>query len=106
MKKRLRQERMLTPSQIVKTLERNNAQLKGLGVQKLGLFGSYIKNKHRGSSDIDFIVKLRKPTLDSYMELKFFLEKTFKKKADVVIEGNIKPALSYIKKEAKYVKGL
>lgn len=100
------QKRLLSPDKIVKTLEKNHAQLRGFGVKKIGLFGSYLKKPNKRSSDLDFIVQLKKPTFDNYMDLKFFLEKTFHKKADVVMDGSIKPALHYIKKEAKYVKGL
>ncbi len=105
-KSKANRKNTLSSSKIVKTLEKNNTLLKSLGVQKLGLFGSYVKNKQGRSSDIDFIVRLKPPTFDNYMGLKFFLEKTFHKKADVVIEDCLKPALRYVRKEAKYVKGL
>ena len=95
----------LSSNKIVKTLEKNSAQLKSFGVKKIGLFGSYLTKASNNSSDIDFIVKLKKPTFDSYMDLKFFLEKTFRKKADVIVEGSLKPALHYVRKEAKYAKG-
>jgi hypothetical protein len=47
-------------------------------------------------------VEFSNPTFDNYIELKFFLEKLFRRKVDLVMEDNLKPALSYVKEEAVY----
>jgi len=36
------------------------------------------------------------------MELKFLLERLFRRKVDLVVEDSLKPALRYVKKEAVY----
>ena len=79
-------------------------EMKNLGVKKIGLFGSYSKDKQKKGSDIDFLVEFNEIDFDNYMELMFLLKKLFKRKIDLVIEKNLIPELNYVKKEAKYVK--
>lgn len=96
--------RKLTGKQILRTLETNKSEIKGFGVNKIGLFGSYLKGRPRRSSDVDILVRFRKPTFDSYMGLKFMLERKLRRKVDLVSEDSLKPALRYVKEEAAYVK--
>ncbi len=97
---------MLTKNQIIKTLEKHKPEIKTYGVKKLGVFGSFGKAKQNEKSDIDFLVEFDEPTFDKYMDLKFFLERLFKRKVDLVVEETLKPALQYVKEEAIYVKGV
>jgi uncharacterized protein len=94
----------LTSGKIISELERHREELAGFGVIRIGIFGSFVTKKQGPKSDIDFIVKFRKTGFDEYMDLKFMLEKTFKRKVDLVTEGSLKPELGYVKKEAKYAK--
>ena len=96
----------LTPQKIIKQIEERKDDIRKFGVKKLGLFGSFAKGSQRKKSDLDFLVIFNSPTFDNYMNLKFFLEKTFHKKIDLVTEGNLKPALQYVKEEAIYAKGI
>jgi uncharacterized protein len=93
-----------TSKSIMRILEDHKKELQQLGVKKIGLFGSFLKAQNKKTSDIDFLVTLHNPTFDAYMELKFFLEKLFKRKVDVVMEKNLKPAMKYVKEEAVYAK--
>ena len=88
-------------NQILKTLQAHKREIKILGVKKIGLFGSAARGSKK-FNDLDFIVTFDKPTFDNYMDLKFFLEKLFNKKVDLVTEKSLKPALQYVKKEALY----
>ena|SRR3989344_2145022 len=90
---------------ILRKLVENKEQIISYGVKKIGLFGSYSKGKQTKNSDLDFLVTFDENTFDNFMDLKFFLEDIFKRKVDLVIEENIKPALKHIKKEAVYAKG-
>lgn len=96
----------LTSIFIQRTLEKNKEQIRSYSVKKIGLFGSYRKGTFTPKSDIDIVVKLKKPTFDNYMDLKFYLENLFGKKIDLITEDSIKPALKHIKEEALYVKGI
>jgi len=89
----------------MKLLESHRQDLKALGVRRIGLFGSFAKGQQDTTSDLDFIVTLEKENFDSYMDIKFLLEKLFKKKVDLVLEQSLKPRLRYVKEEALYAAG-
>jgi len=94
----------LNSKKILKEIEKNKEKIRKFGVKKIGLFGSFAKNKQKPKSDIDVLVTFEKIRFDNYMELLFFLQRVFNKEIDLVIEGDLKPELKYVKKEAQYVK--
>ena len=72
-------------------------------VVKIGLFGSYAKNKETQKSDIDIIVDMPS-NFDLYYDLKEFLEDAFDKKIDLGLEKNIRGLIKdKIAKEIIYV---
>ena len=86
---------ILTADIIMKTINENMEKMRGYGVQRIGLFGSYGKNQQRHGSDIDILVKFNagEKTFDHYMDLKFFLEELFDCDIDLVIFDAIKSDL-------------
>ncbi len=94
----------LNSKEIIKKIEEKSKDIKKYNVKKIGLFGSFVKNKQHKKSDIDIIVNFNKETFDNYMDLLFLLEKMFKRKIDLVIEKDLHPELNYVKNEAKYVR--
>lgn len=92
----------LTPQKIIFKLEQHKDDLQRFGVVKIGLFGSFSRNEGRAKSDLDFLVEFDESTFDKYMDCKFFLEKLFGRKVDLVIEHTLKPALQYVQEEAHY----
>ena len=96
----------MTSKKILKILEMHKPELQKFGVKKIGLFGSHLKNSVRNKGDMDFLVELSNPTFDNYIELKFLLEKIFRKKVDLVIEKNLKPSMQYVKEKALYAKAV
>jgi uncharacterized protein len=94
----------ISSKKIIKKIEEKSRDIKKYDVKKIGLFGSYVKNKQHEKSDIDIIVTFEKETFDNYMDLLFLLEKLFKRKIDLVIEKDLHPELNYVKKEAKYAR--
>lgn len=101
--------KMLTKKDILKKLEENIRQVKRYGVERLGLFGSYVRNEQKGKSDVDILVEFEKgmKTFDNYMELKFFLENLLECKVDLVIYDSLKPRIKpYIMREVEYAKGI
>lgn len=100
---------MLTHETIIKKIEANLRQIKGYGVKRIGLFGSYTRDEQKAESDIDILVEFEKAqkTFDNYMDLKFFLEDLFKRKVDLVIVEAIKPDLKfYIMGSVRYASGV
>ena len=81
------------PEQILKVIEAHRDKIRGFGVRRLGLFGSAARGEATESSDLDFLVELENETFDAYMDLKFFLEKLFNCRVDLVLPDTIKPRL-------------
>ncbi len=99
---------MLTSESIIKTLKMNTNKTKILGVKRIGLFGSHIRNEQTTGSDIDILVEFEsgKKNFDNYMNLKFFLEDLFNYKVDLVLINALKPDLkSDILGSVKYASG-
>ena len=91
---------------ILGVLSRSAEQMRALGVRRLGLFGSVAEDIATEASDLDFVVEFDRPSFDSYMDLKFFLEDTFGCPVDLVLTSVIKPRLrDRILKQARYVQG-
>lgn len=84
-------------------------KIRGYGVRRIGLFGSYSRGEQTETSDVDILVEFEddEKTFDNYMDLKFFLEDLFGLKVDLVMEGTIKPdLLPYILGSVKYAAGI
>jgi uncharacterized protein len=78
---------------LLKVVERHVAELRRMGVRRLGLFGSAGRGESRAGSDLDFLVEFERKSFDGYMDAKEFLEKLFHCKVDLVIAENLKPRL-------------
>ncbi|MFA4843643.1 MAG: nucleotidyltransferase family protein [Candidatus Margulisiibacteriota bacterium] len=97
----------MTTKHIFEKILKNKAQIRGFGVKRLGIFGSYAAGRPTKSSDIDVLVDFSKKSFDNYMDLKFFLELLFKKEIDLVTRAALKPLIKpNILKQVKYVKKL
>jgi hypothetical protein len=98
---------MLTKQKIITIIRDNTDTIKMYGVKRLGLFGSFLKSHENNKSDIDILVEFQrdKKLFDNYMELKFFLERLFHRKVDLVIKEALKPEIGpNIIREVKYAK--
>lgn len=97
----------MTRDEILRKLEENRETIKGFGVRRLGIFGSYARGEQTEASDMDFVVEFDRATFDNYFDLKFFLEDLFGRKVDLVIKDTIKPRIrSSILEETVYAQGL
>jgi len=97
-------KKVLTSKKIIQEIEKNSKDIRKFGVKKIGLFGSFLKENNKKKNDVDIIVSFDNVSFDNYMELKFLLEKLFRKKVDLVIEKNLRPELNYVKKEVSYAR--
>jgi uncharacterized protein len=93
--------------EILTKLAENRQTIRGFGVRRLGIFGSYARGEQTETSDIDFLVEFQRPTFNNYFDLKFFLEALFGCKVDLVFKDTIKPRIrSTILEETVYAEGL
>lgn len=102
--------RMRPPAQtkieIVALLQANQEQLKTLGVKKLGLFGSFVRNEPDNASDIDLLVEFEpgQKTFDNFIQLSFLLEDLLARPVEVVTPESLSPYLSpHILTEVEYI---
>jgi predicted nucleotidyltransferase len=84
------------PGSVLSELGRSRAEVsRRFGVERTGIFGSFIRDEARPDSDIDILVTFKEgeKTFDNYMDLKFFLEDLFGRSVDLVTTEAIKPRL-------------
>ncbi|MCK9274576.1 MAG: nucleotidyltransferase family protein [Syntrophales bacterium] len=92
--------------EIIEIIKHNKKELSSrYGVKKLGLFGSYVKDRQRKRSDIDLLVTFdRDIDLFEFVDLRDYLEKRFHAKIDLVMESALKPKIGkHILAEVEYV---
>ena len=89
---------MLNEEIILKTLNQNLSIVNQFNIEKIGLFGSYLRDEQTNDSDIDILVDFKKgeKSFDNYMELKFYLEDLFGHKVDLVIADALKSDLKKV----------
>jgi len=64
-------------------LEKNYLSSK-FGVEEIGVFGSYARGEETADSDVDILIKFKKPSFDALMGAYLYLEKILNKKIDLV----------------------
>lgn len=92
--------------EVVKIIRNSKSELESrYGVQRLGLFGSYVRDKQRKRSDIDILVAFNRDIdLFDFLDLREFLENRLHVKVDLVMESALKPAIGRrILSEVEYV---
>ncbi len=92
--------------EIIKIIKNSKAEMEShYGVHRLGLFGSYIREKQSKKSDIDILVSFNRDIdLFDFLELREFLESRLSIKVDLVMESALKPAIGKrILSEVEYV---
>jgi predicted nucleotidyltransferase len=80
---------------IFETLKNIKSELKvNYRVKKIGLFGSYVRNKQTATSDIDFLVEFENDAdLFHFIGLSRYLEGIFNTKVDVISKPSLKEEL-------------
>ncbi len=97
---------VLTREQAIDRLRSAEAQIRRLGVRRLALFGSVVRNQATVESDVDVLVEFEpaKKTLDSFMELAFLLDEVLGRPADLVTTESLSPYIGpHILREAEDV---
>ncbi len=91
---------------LLKKIQAENETIKGFGISRLGLFGSYVRNEATKESDVDLLVEFLdgKKNYDNFIHLAFFLEKVLKKKVDLLTLASLSPYIKpHILAEVEYI---
>jgi uncharacterized protein len=94
-----------TKQELLSRLQEQSHQLRSLGVKRLGLFGSFVREQQNADSDIDFLVEFEtdQKTFENFMQLAFFLEDEFQRKVELVTRESLSPYIGpHILKEVEY----
>ena len=73
-------------------------------VQKIAIFGSYVRGEQKERSDIDILVEFKEPVGFLFFHLANYLEEILKVKVDLLTPDGIKPnRRKYIMEDLIYV---
>ncbi len=96
----------LTCQTAIQRLQTIEADILRLGVRRLALFGSVLRNEARGDSDVDVLVEFvpAEKTFDHFMALVDLLEQTLEHPVDLVTTEALSPYIGpHILAEARDV---
>lgn len=84
-----------TKQDIVTVLRQNRERIRGLGVRRLGLFGSFVRGQQGPESDVDLLVEFEpgRKTFDNFMALSFLLEDLLRRRVELVTAESLSPYL-------------
>lgn len=95
----------MTKDEILNELSKNKSYIEeNFEVDKIGLFGSYAKDKQTEDSDIDIYVEFKHKTFDNLAGLWNYLEELYHKRIDLFHKhkNNNKIIISNIQKDVIY----
>lgn len=81
---------------LTRYLKTHEAELRALGVARLGLFGSFVRDEAQPDSDVDLLVEFEpdKKGFAAFMELAFWLEDALARPVELVTPESLSPYLA------------
>ncbi|CAN5783426.1 nucleotidyltransferase family protein [soil metagenome] len=95
-----------TKQDVLDRLSQNQSDISALGVKKMGLFGSFVREGQEPGSDVDLLVAFEpnKKTFDNFMKLSFLLEDLLRREVELVTVESLRSHIGpRILEEAEYV---
>lgn len=97
---------MLSRDYILSSIKAGKSDLRNLGIQEIGLFGSYSRGDASEDSDIDLLIEFapEKESFDNYMAVYDYFESLFKdQKIELITKNSLSPYIGpYILNEVIY----
>jgi uncharacterized protein len=98
---------MTTLKYIKEVLLEEKEEMSKLGINNIGVFGSYVRGEANDNSDIDILIDVSPEsslTFFSLIEIELKLSEIFNNKIDIVIKSDLKPNIGKtILSEVEYV---
>lgn len=87
--------RVETKSQLLQRLHDHEGQLRGLGVKRLAVFGSFVRDEQSPESDVDILVEFKPgmKSFDNFMEIAFLLEDILQRRVELLTTEALSPYL-------------
>jgi len=95
-----------TKENILSLIQEYQSQIRNLGVRRLGVFGSFVREQQDVNSDIDILVEFEpgRKTFDNFMQVAFLLEELFGRRIELVTPEALSPYIGpHIMREVEYV---
>lgn len=86
-------------------IEQHHHKIMNFGVERIGLFGSFVRDEQTESSDVDFLVHFSKgaKNIHNLVGLGDFLEDILGRKVEVITKESLSPYIGpHILKEVQY----
>jgi len=96
----------VTRRKIENILRKHKQELKKrFKLKKIGIFGSYVRDKQGKRSDVDILVEFKEPvSLLEFVAIERHLSELIGKKVDLVMKSALKPRIGkHILKEVMYI---
>ncbi len=93
-------------TELAHLLQKNKSKLISFGVQSIGIFGSFSKNKQNTNSDIDILVEFipGKKNYKNFIHLAYYLEDLLGRKVELLTPQALSPYMKdHILNEVEYV---
>lgn len=91
---------------LIERLMKNKEVILSFGVERIGIFGSFVRNEMNKNSDVDFFVEFKEgcKNYDNFMDLAFFLRELTGREIELVTPDSLSPFIGpEIMKELDYV---
>jgi predicted nucleotidyltransferase len=84
-----------TKHEVISRLRQHRDEIRSLGVEKLGLFGSFAREEQVPGSDVDILVEFRgeEKSFDNFMQLAFLLEDLLQRPVELLTPQALSPYL-------------
>jgi len=79
--------------EVIRRLSSAEVHIRRLGVRRLALFGSFVRDQARSESDVDVLVEFdpEQETFDNFFALCDLLESLLERRVDVVTTNSLSP---------------
>ena len=95
-----------TKQEVLAVLAQHRTDIQALGVKRLGLFGSFVRDEQQPDSDVDVLVEFEagQKSFDHFIQLAFLLEDLLGRRVEVVTLESLSPYIGpHILSEVEYV---
>ena len=93
-------------SSLLQLLRNHQPEILNFGVERIGLFGSSVRNDMKNESDVDFLVEFKKgkKNYDNFIGLAYYLQELLGRKVELLTPRSMSPYIGpKIMKEIEYV---
>jgi len=95
-----------TKQEVLAVLAQHRIAIQALGVKRLGLFGSFVRDQQQPDSDVDVLVEFEdgQKSFEHFIQLAFLLEDVLGRRVEVVTLESLSPYIGpHILAEVEYV---